>query len=139
MNFQVIRITSSRRLNFWFAQFLLEGLNMQHLYSGSPSGLQQQQPQRFSDRHQQQISGAGEFQPRRPRASQSKDDQDKSRKIGEGSYEGTRYYQQGIESYLKKADVKSDARAAKPDNNKEVAELEQAEKEGLSHTKAPGQ
>ena len=139
MNFQVIRITSRRRLNFWFAQFLFEGLNMQHLYSRSPSGLQQQQPQRFSDRHQQQISGSGEFQPRRPRASQSKDDQDKSRQIGEGSYEGTRDYQQGIEFYLKKADVASDARAAKPDNNKEAAELEQAEKHGLSHTKASGQ
>lgn len=111
---------------------------MQHLYSRSPSGLQQQQPQRFSDRHQQQISGSGEFQPRGPRASESKDERDKKRQIGEGSYEGTRDYQKGIESYLNKADVKSDARAAKPDNNKEAAELEQAEKEGLSHTKAPG-
>ena len=112
---------------------------MQHLYSRSPSGLQQQQPQRFSDRHQQQISGSGEFQPRRPRASESKDDQDKNRQVGESSYEGTRDYQQGIESYLKRADVKSDARAAKPDNNKEAAELEQAEKEGLSHTRASSQ
>lgn len=112
---------------------------MQHLYARSPSGLQQQQPQRFSDRHQQQTSGSGEFQPRRPRASESKDGQDKNRQIGEGSYEGTRDYEEGIASYLKKADVKSDARAAKPDNNKEAAELEQAEKEGLSHTKAPGQ
>ena len=112
---------------------------MQHLYSRSPSGLQQQQPQRFSDRHQQQISGSGEFQPHRPRDSESKDDQDKSKQISEGSYEGTRDYQQGIESYLKRADVKSDARAAKPDNNKQAAEMEQAEKEGLSHTNAPGE
>ena len=112
---------------------------MQHLYSRSPSGLQQQQPQRFSDRHQQQVSGSGEFQPRGPRASASKNDETKSKQIGEGSYEGNRDYQQGIKSYLNKADVKSDARAAKPDNNKEAVELEQAEKEGLSHTKAPGQ
>ena len=112
---------------------------MHHPYSRSPSGLQQQQPQRFSDRHQQQISGSGEFQPRRPRASQSKEGQEKSRQIREDSYEGTRDHQQGIESYLKKADLASDARAAKPDNNKEAAQLEQAEKEGLSHTKAPGQ
>ena len=112
---------------------------MQHLYSRSPSGLQQQQPQRFSDRHQQQISGAGESRPRGPRAAQSKIDPNKGKQIGEGSYEGARDYQQGIKSYLNKADVASDARAAKPDNNKEAAELEQAEKEALSHTKAPGQ
>ena len=32
--------------------------------SVSPSGLLQQQPQRYSDRHQQQSSGSAEFQPR---------------------------------------------------------------------------
>lgn len=107
--------------------------------SVSPSGLQQQQPQRHSDRHQQQSSGSGEFQPRGPSAAQQQGANDKNKQMGEGSYEGTRDYQQGIKSYLKKADVASDARDAKPDTAKEAAELERAEKEGLSHTKASGQ
>jgi len=39
---------------------------MKHMYRSDPvpqSGLQQQ-PQRYSDRHQQQSSGSGDFQPR---------------------------------------------------------------------------
>lgn len=107
--------------------------------SASPSGLQQQQPQRYSDRHQQQSSGSGEFQPSRPRAAQQQGSNDKNKQMGEGSYEGTRDFEQSIKSYLKKADVASDARDAKPGTAKEAAELEHAEKEGLSHTKAPGQ
>lgn len=107
--------------------------------SASQSGLQQQQPQHYSNRQQQQSSGSGEFQPRGPRAAQQQSGGDKNKQIGEGSYEGTREYQQGIKSYLKKADVASDARDAKPGTTKEAAELERAEKEGLSHTKAPGQ
>ena len=97
--------------------------------SPSSSGLQQHQPQRYSDRHQWQASGANKIQ-----ASNEKDQQ-----IGEGSYEASRDYEGNIKSYLKRADVKSDARNAKPKNLQEAIDLEQAEKEGLAHSKAPGQ
>lgn len=97
--------------------------------SPSSSGLQQHQPQRYSDRHQWQTSGVNKIQ-----AANEKDKQ-----IGEGSYEASRDYEGNIKSYLKKADIKSDARNAKPQNPQEAAELEQAEREGLAHSKAPGQ
>ncbi len=100
---------------------------MNTTYSTSQSRLQQQ-PQRHIDRQQQQSSGSGEMQ----------GGSGKIQQIGEGSYEGTRDYEGNIKSYLKKADVKSDARAAKPKNLQEAIDLERAEREGLSHSKAPG-
>ena len=66
-------------------------------------------------------------------------DADVSQQIGEGSYEGTKEYQKSIGAYLKEADVAADAKAAKPDTEAQAAELKQAEREGLSHSKAKGQ
>jgi len=59
--------------------------------------------------------------------------------IGEGSYEATREYQKNIKSYLDRADVTSDAKAARPATPEEAADLKKAEQEGLSHSKSPGQ
>ncbi len=87
----------------------------------------QQQPEGDSGRQQQ--SGGGDFQ---PQASGSKDG---SKDIGEGSYEATRDYQKNIKEYLKDADVEADAQAAKPRSEQEAREIEQAEKEGRSHSK----
>jgi hypothetical protein len=98
----------------------------------------QQQPRRFSDRQQQQSSGSREFQPRKSQSPQPSDERPAGQ-MGEGSYEGARDYQDNIKSYLKKADVESDAKAAKPDSPAQAAELKKAEEEGKSHSKAPGQ
>ena len=62
-----------------------------------------------------------------------------AQQMGEGSYEGTRDYQANIKSYLEKADVKSDADAARPATAEEAKALKKAEDEARSHTKAPGQ
>jgi ribosome-binding protein aMBF1 (putative translation factor) len=96
----------------------------------------QQQPDRPADRQQQQSSGSGEFQPK-----QAKDPKEAKRpqQMGEGSYEATADYQKNIKNYLEKADVKADALAAKPASKAESDELQRAEKEGLSHSKARGQ
>ncbi|MEO6016083.1 MAG: hypothetical protein ABIP46_02425 [Polaromonas sp.] len=91
----------------------------------------QQQPQRAVDRQQQQSSGSREFQPKQSPAAQQQ--------MGEGSYEGTRDYQENIKSYLETADVKADAKAARPATPQEAAELKKAEQEGLSHSKASGE
>ena len=101
--------------------------------SASQSRLQQQ-PLRIMDRQQQQSSGTPEFQPR----AQQQGGGDKPSQMGEGSYEGSRDYQNNIESYLKTANVSSDAKAAKPTTQKEADELKDAEEEGLSHSKGPG-
>lgn len=100
---------------------------------------QQQQPQRIADRRQQQSSGSQEFQPEQAHPGAQQGDADKADQMGEGSYEGTRDYQNNIESYLKTADVKADAKAAKPTSLREELELQKAEKEALAHSKAPGQ
>ena len=51
----------------------------------------------------------------------------KPTQMGEGSYEGTQIYAEGISNYLKTADVEADAKAAAPSTPLEAAELEKAE------------
>ena len=85
----------------------------------------QQQPQRESD-PQQQRAGATDFQSRPEGQGQVE---------GEGNYTATRDYQKNIKEYLDKADVASDAEASKPRSESEAREMEQAEREGKSHSK----
>ncbi|HEX2545408.1 MAG TPA: hypothetical protein VHL79_11045 [Ramlibacter sp.] len=82
----------------------------------------QQQPQRETD-PEQQRAGATDFQ------------SSESRVEGEGSYTATRDYQKNIKDYLDKADVQADAEAAKPRSESEARELEEAEREGKSHSR----
>jgi hypothetical protein len=71
-----------------------------------------------------------------PKPDASQDEQSKrEQQMGEGSYEATRDYQKDIGDYLKKADVESDAKAAKPKSEQEAREMDEAEKEGRSHSK----
>jgi len=86
----------------------------------TPRGLQQQ-PARDSD-PQQQRAGATDFQQR-------------GQVEGEGSYTATRDYQKNIKDYLEKADVQSDAEKAKPRSESEARDMEEAEREGKSHSK----
>jgi hypothetical protein len=72
---------------------------------------------------QQQQSGAG--------ASQSK----QGKQMGEGSYEGTRDYNQRTAEYLKTHDVKADAEAAEPRSTDEARQMEEAEKKGKARSK----
>ena len=83
----------------------------------------QQQPERESDPGQQQ-QGSTEFQSRPG-----------GQVEGEGSYTATREYQKDIQDYLDKADVQADADKARPRSEAEARELEQAEREGRSHSK----
>lgn len=106
-----------------------------------PARPLQQQAQRPADRQQQQSGSSPEFQPKsRPGPASVTGKGDKpDHQMGEGSYEGTRDYQESVKGYLKTADVKSDAKAAKPSTPEEAEALKKAEREGLSHSKAPGQ
>jgi hypothetical protein len=90
----------------------------------APRSLQQQ-PRRDSD-PQQQRSGATDFQSRPEGQDQVE---------GEGSYSATRDYQKNIKEYLEKADVESDAEAAKPRSESEARELDEAERAARSHSK----
>ena len=62
-------------------------------------------------------------------------DDGEQQQMGEGSYEATRDYQKNIKGYLDKADVEADAEAAKPRSETEARELDDAEREGRSHSK----
>lgn len=84
----------------------------------------QQQPPRESDPGQQQ-EGSTDFQSR-PGGRQQ---------MGEGSYEATRDYQKNIKDYMDKADVQADAEASRPRSESEARELDEAEREGRSHSK----
>lgn len=84
----------------------------------------QQQPARDSDPDQQR-EGSTDFQSK-PEGQQVE---------GEGSYSATRDYQKNIKDYLDKADVEADAQAARPSSEAEAKDLDQAEREGRSHSK----
>lgn len=86
----------------------------------------QQQPQRETD-PQQQRAGATDFQ--------SRGEAEGGQVEGEGSYTASRDYQKNIENYMDKADIEADADAAKPRSEAEARELEQAEREGKSHSR----
>jgi hypothetical protein len=63
----------------------------------------------------------------------------KKAQIGEGSYEGTEQYAEGISKYLETADVEADAKAAAPGNADEAEEMRQAEADAASqHRDASG-
>ena len=111
------------------------------MYRSNPvshSILKQQQPQRYSDRHQLQRDGPGEDSPCGPLAALQQDVRDQTKRAGDGSYEGSREDEQGIKSYLKKTDM-TEARAAKPDRAIDAFELKWSEKEGPSDSKLPAQ
>ena len=92
----------------------------------------QQQPQRDSD-PQQQRAGGTDFQSRGQ--AQDPGQADGGQVEGEGSYSATRDYQKNIKEYLQNADVEKDAAAARPRSESEARELEQAEREGKSHSR----
>jgi flagellar hook assembly protein FlgD len=96
------------------------------MFQRSTPRVLQQQPPRHSDPQQQQA-GSSDFQPK-PTAG-------KEQQMGEGSYEGSRDYQQRTEEYLKNADVEADAEKAKPRSDHEARDMEQAEEEAKSHSK----
>ena len=81
------------------------------------------QPQQHGDAKQSQPSSAPS---------------QRTRQIGEGSYEGSREYGESMKAYLETADVKADGEAAQPASPEEAKQLEKAEQEGLAHSKAPG-
>lgn len=58
--------------------------------------------------------------------------------IGEGSYDGTQRYAEGIESYLVNADVTKDAADAAPDSTEEADAMALAEEQAAARTRAPG-
>lgn len=95
-----------------------------------PSGLLQQQPQRYSDRHVQQTSSSGKNQTPSPCAAQMHDGPENSSKPGDTTQTSKQDDVQGIKSYLKKTDGTNVARV-KPDSNKKVEKLKKTETESL--------
>jgi len=54
---------------------------------------------------------------------------------GEGSYTGTRNYNERTKKFIDSGQVEEAARKAKPRSKKEADEMAQAEKEGKKHAK----
>ena len=84
----------------------------------------QQQPERQSDPEQQRGSAQSQSQ-----------SQSGGQVEGEGSYSASRNYQKNIKDYLDKADVQQDAENARPRSEAEARDLDEAEREGKSHSK----
>ena len=83
----------------------------------------------------QQPARDSESQEQSGRTDAQSGGQAQSQVEGEGSYTATRDYQKNIKDYLDKADVEGDAEKAKPRSESEAREMEDAEREGRSHSK----
>ena len=57
---------------------------------------------------------------------------------GEGSYSGTRQYNQGVKDHMEHHDVEREARDAAPRSASEEKEMEDAEREGRSKARGEG-
>ncbi|HEX5128881.1 MAG TPA: hypothetical protein VFV90_04005 [Usitatibacter sp.] len=57
---------------------------------------------------------------------------------GEGSYSGTRQYNQGVKEHMQNHDVEREARDAEPRNAAEEKEMEEAERLGRSKSRGEG-
>lgn len=102
--------------------------------SPQPSGLLQQQPQRYSDRHYHQPNSFGKHQtplPRRPSAAQVSGGPENSPEPDDTAHTSKHDDDQGIKSYLKKTDASDPSRASKPDANKQVEALKGNENDTL--------
>ena len=61
-------------------------------------------------------------------------DQDKQQK-GEGSYSGTKQYNDGLKKHMNAHDIEKEALDAKPKSEAEAREMEEAERIGRSKSK----
>jgi hypothetical protein len=57
---------------------------------------------------------------------------------GEGSYSGTRQYNDGLKEHVENHDIEREARDAEPRNASEEQEMEQAERIGRSKSRGEG-
>ena len=81
------------------------------------------------------ITGKPSAKPPKPRPNpstivDSPDASPKGQEHGEGSYSGTRDYQEGVKSYLRTADVEKDAHDAAPAVDAEASDMAAAEETG---------
>jgi hypothetical protein len=82
-------------------------------------GKQQGGDSKEPDRKQQQQSGTGQ-------------------QYGEGSYQGTRQYNEAMKEHVQNHDIEREARDAEPRNASEEQEMEQAERVGRSKSRGEG-
>ena len=98
--------------------------------SPTPSGLLQQQPQRYSDRHLQQTFNSAKKHTLPPLAAHIEDGLENSSHSGDATLI-SKQDDQRIKLYLKKTHPTEPAGEAKPNVNKQVEELKGSEKESL--------
>ena len=66
----------------------------------------------------------------------SKDSGAKPGPYGEGNYEATRQYNQGVKEHMDKHDIEKEARDAAPKSDAEAREMLEAERDAASRSKA---
>ena len=67
-----------------------------------------------------------------PKADQQQKQGGEGQQYGEGSYSGTRQYNEGVKEHMQNHDVEREARDAAPRNASEEKEMEEAERAGRS-------
>lgn len=82
---------------------------------------------------QQQQKSSGKDQ-----GSQQQAQSGEGRQYGEGSYSGTRQYNEGLKKHMNQHDIEREALDAAPKSESEAREMEAAEREGRSKSRGEG-
>jgi len=82
----------------------------------------------------EQPLSRGQQQQQQPQQPQSGTGQ----QYGEGSYSGTRQYNEGLKDHVQHHDIEREARAAEPRSDAEAKEMEEAERIGRSKSRGEG-
>ena len=75
------------------------------------------------------------------RNSKGSDQQQQSgtgQQYGEGSYSGTRQYNDGVKEHMQNHDIEREARDAEPRSDEERREMDEAERKGRERSKGEG-
>jgi hypothetical protein len=75
-------------------------------------------------------------QPRKPDDKQQQAQGGQGQQMGEGSYSGTKQYNEGLKKHMNQHDIEKEALDAAPENDQEAREMEEAERVGRSKSKA---
>jgi hypothetical protein len=86
-----------------------------------PQGSRQEQKSSGTNQGAQQQAQSGE-----------------GRQYGEGSYSGTRQYNEGLKKHMNQHDIEREALDAAPKSESEAREMEAAEREGRSKSRGEG-
>jgi hypothetical protein len=82
---------------------------------------------------------ANQDQPKQDKPGQQQAQSGQGQQYGEGSYSGTKQYNEGLKKHMNQHDIEKEALDAAPRSEEEARQMEEAERVGRSKSKGEGE